>query len=203
MDPYPEPTRAAISGPATTPVFTALFFCAAAVVASILLWSRLDDAAFLLLYPAVALAALRGGFLAGAATGGVEAAAGYLLLTRSDSGPDATPAGSVALLCLAFLVLALLISAYASRLRRAGQIAAQQRDDSNQFAAKLHLQLMLAEAEVERLRGELEREQARAPVEIIRPVLMARGDPAEFAGPSVAPAEPVVPENMPRPIGPS
>jgi hypothetical protein len=199
----PEPTRAAIQGPATIALLAEFLCFAAAVVASVLLWRLLQNAAFLLLYPVVVLAALRGGFFAGAATGGIATAAGYLLLTRVDGGAGATPRPPVALLCLIFLGSAVLISAYADRLHRASRLATQQREDSNQFAAKLHLQLMLAEAEVERLRTALEREEARATAEIIRPVIVASDASAAPAGLGAAEGESAVPVDAPPAEGQS
>lgn len=199
----PEPTRAAIQGPATIALLAEFLCFAAAVVASVLLWRLLQNAAFLLLYPVVVLAALRGGFFAGAATGGIATAAGYLLLTRVDGGAGATPRPPAALLCLIFLGSAVLISAYADRLHRASRLATQQREDSNQFAAKLHLQLMLAEAEVERLRTALEREEARATAEIIRPVIVASDASAAPAGLGAAEGESAVPVDAPPAEGQS
>jgi hypothetical protein len=181
-----EPTRVAGQTPATIPLLTEFLFCGAAVVASLLLWRLLQNATFLLFYPVVTVAALRGGFVAGAATGGVATAAGYLLLTRSNGGVGATLSPSVAILCLVFLTSALGISAYANRLHRTARVAAQQRDDSNEFAAKLHLQLMLADAEIDRLRGALEEEQARPPLTIIRSVVAEGSVPASAPGAVVA-----------------
>jgi hypothetical protein len=198
----PEPTHTAIPESATIPLLAEFLCFAAAVVASVLLWRLLQNAAFLLLYPVVMVAALRGGFFAGAATGGAATAAGYLLLMRSDGGVGATPRPPVALLCLVFLGSAVLISAYADRLHRAARLATQQREDSNQFAAKLHLQLMLAEAEVERLRTALEREEARASAEIIRPLILASDDPAEPPELGAAAAESAAPADAPPAEGP-
>jgi hypothetical protein len=191
-----EPADEVSQGAESIPLLPELLFCGVAVIASLLLWRLLQNATFLLFYPVVTIAALRGGFLAGAATGGIATAAGYLLLTRSNGGAGATPVPSVAILCLVFLISALGVSAYAGRLHRAARVAAQQRDDSNEFAAKLHLQLMLAEAEVDRIRAELEEEQARGPLTIIRPVLAEGRFPAGPPG-AGAMSESAVPEGAP------
>jgi hypothetical protein len=181
-----ESARVATEEPVTIPLLTEFLFCGAAVAASLLLWRFLQNATFLLFYPVVTVAALRGGFLAGAATGGVTTAAGYLLLARANGGVGATPDPSVVILCLVFLASSLGVSAYAHRLHHAARVAAQQRDDSNEFAAKLHLQLMLAEAEAERLRAVLDAERERGPLTIIRPVLQESAPPAAVPAPVAA-----------------
>jgi hypothetical protein len=170
-----ESARVAGEEPATIPLLTEFLFCGAAVVASLLLWRFLQNATFLLFYPVVTVAALRGGFLAGAGTGGLTTAAGYLLLARANGGVGATPDASIVVLCLVFLASSLGTSAYAARVRRAARVAAQQRDDSNEFAAKLHLQLMLTEAESERLRAMLDADRERGPLTIIRPDVQESG----------------------------
>jgi len=181
-----ESSRVGGEEPATIPLLTEFLFCGAAVVASLLLWRFLQNATFLLFYPVVTVSALRGGFLAGAATGGVTTAAGYLLLARANGGVGATPQASIVILCLVFLASSLGISAYAARVRRAARVAAQQRDDSNEFAARLHLQLMLTEAESERLRALLDAEMERGPLTIIRPGVQESSGPAATPAPAGA-----------------
>lgn len=166
---------------AAAPYAVALATALAAVALSLWFGTSLRHGTFAFLYPAAAIAAWFGGLAPGLLVSILGAAAAYLL--TSPAGPySGNPTGVALVLSLVVLACGATVSYIVSTLRADCRRAVQERVDANSFAAKLHLQLMLAEGEIERLRIALRDQTTPARVvpdrEVIRDVPLGDDDTA-------------------------
>lgn len=104
----------------------------------------------LLCYPVIGVIAGLGGMGAG-----IAASAGAALgaLAPGLASPPPRGLAEEALFWVTLALVALLVGRLADSLRSAHERAEQERLEANEFAAALHLRLMLAEREIERLRS--------------------------------------------------
>ena len=128
-----------------------LILILAATLVSLWLNSIVPQTALVLLYPAVAVAAWLAGFGPGLLAAALGAVAAYSFVLPAGPGAALNPAASL-FVSAALFACGVLVTFAVSSARQERKRTDHDRIEANSFAAKLHLQLMLAESEIERLR---------------------------------------------------